>query len=89
MQKCPQIEDTGDSIGMIPELLDVIEQSAPKWLGSIIKTVKSNPSVLKIVTDYAKNNPEKAGELVQSIVGKVIKTGPSAKAPTDATLLGL
>ena len=89
MQKGPQIEDTGDPIGMIPELLDGIEQSAPKWLGSIIKTVKSNPSVLKIVTDYAKNNPEKAGELVQSIVGKVIKTGPSPKASSDATLLGL
>ena len=89
MQKGPQIEDTGDPIGMIPELLDGIEQSAPKWLGSIIKTVKSNPSVLKIVTDYAKNNPEKAGELVQSIVGKVIKVGPKAKAADDATLLGL
>jgi len=89
MQKGPQIEDTGDPIGMIPELLDGIEQSAPKWLGSIIKTVKSNPSVLKIVTDYAKNNPEKAGELVQSIVGKVIKVGPKAKASDDAPMLGL
>ena len=89
MQKGPQIEDTGDPIGMIPELLDGIEQSAPKWLGSIIKTVKSNPSVLKIVTDYAKNNPEKAGELVQSIVGKVIKTGPKAGTTNEATMQGL
>jgi len=89
MQKGPQIEDTGDPIGMIPELLDGIEQSAPKWLGSIIKTVKSNPSVLKIVTDYAKNNPEKAGELVQSIVGKVIKVGSKTKSANDESVSGL
>ena len=89
MQKGPQIEDTGDSIGMIPELLDGIEQSAPKWMGNIIKTVKNNPSVLKIVTDYAEKNPEKAGELVQSIVGKFIKSGPKASTPDQAAMQGL
>jgi len=89
MQKGPQIEDTGDSIGMIPELLDGIEQSAPKWLGNIIKTVKNNPSVLKIVTDYAKQNPEKAGELVKSVVGRFIKTGPASKNPSNDSMSGL
>jgi len=89
MQKGPQIEDTGDSIGMIPELLDGIEQSAPKWIGNIIKTVKNNPSVLKIVTDYAQKNPEKAGELVQSIIGKFIKVGPKAAAAEQAAVSGL
>jgi len=89
MQKGPQIEDTGDSIGMIPELLDGMEQVGPKWLGGAIKTIKSNPTILNLVTNYAKEHPEKAAEFMQSIVGKFIKTGPKATATDQAAVSGL
>ena len=89
MQKGPQIEDTGDSIGMIPELLDGMEQVGPKWLGGAIKTIKSNPTILNLVTNYAKEHPEKAAEFMQSIVGKFIKVGPKATTTDQAALQGL
>ena len=89
MQKGPQIEDTGDSIGMIPELLDGMEQVGPKWLGGAIKTIKSNPTILNLVTNYAKEHPEKAAEFMQSIVGKFIKVGPKAATTDQATMQGL
>lgn len=89
MQKGPQITDSGDSIGMIPELLDGIEQHAPKWLGSVIKTLKNNPAAINLVKEYAEKNPEKAGELVQSIVGKFIKVKTKTGATDAETLQGL
>jgi len=89
MQKGPQLTDSGDSIGMIPELLDGIEQHAPKWLGNVIKTLKNNPAAINLVKDYAEKNPEKAGELVQSIIGKFIKNKTKTGSTDAETLQGL
>ena len=82
MQKGPVISEMGDLDGVLPELVGQLDGILPKWA---TKFLKSNPDIVNTVVEYAKSNPDKAKELI----GKFVKIGPSPKASTDATLLGL
>ena len=89
MQKGPSVEDTGDSMGMVPEILSQVEQFAPKWLAGTIKTIKNNPDAIKIVKEYAEKNPDTAKKFIESIVSKFTKNKPSAAGADAAALRGL
>ena len=82
MQKGPVLAETGDLDSVLPELLGQLDGVLPKWA---TKFIKGQPDLVNTVIEYAKEHPEKAKEFI----GKFVKIGPSAKTPTDATLLGL
>ena len=82
MQKGPELSDIGDLGGVIPDLIGQLDGILPKWA---TKFIKGQPDLVNTVIEYAKEHPEKAKEFI----GKFVKIGPSAKTPTDATLLGL
>jgi len=82
MQKGPELSEIGDLEGVIPELLGQVEGILPKWAG---KFLKSNPDIVNTVIKYAKDNPDKAKELI----GRFVKIKPKAQAANDDTLSGL
>jgi hypothetical protein len=82
MQKGPELSEMGDLDGVLPELLGQVEGILPKWA---TKFLKSNPDIVNSVVSYAKENPDKAKELI----GKFVKIKPKASSPDNATLQGL
>jgi len=82
MQKGPELSEIGDLDGVIPELLGQVEGILPKWAG---KFLKSNPDIVNSVIKYAKDNPDKAKELI----GRFVKIKPKAAAANVDTLPGL
>jgi len=82
MQKGPELSEIGDLEGVIPELLGQVEGILPKWAG---KFLKSNPDIVNTVVKYAKENPDKAKDLI----GRFVKIKPKAQSVSDATLQGL
>ena len=87
MQAGPKVEGNIDDMGgIIGSLLPQLTNHLPKWVSNILT---SNPELLKEgvvkLKAYADENPEQ----VKQIFSRFIKTGPSTKASTDATLLGL
>ena len=82
MQKGPELSEIGDLDGVLPELLGQVEGILPKWA---TKFLKSNPDIVNSVVSYAKENPDKAKELI----GKFVKIKPKASSPDNATLQGL
>ena len=82
MQKGPELSQMGDLDGVLPELLGQVEGILPKWAS---KFLKSNPDIVNTVVKYAKENPDKAKELI----GRFVKIRPQAKTASDDTLRGL
>ena len=82
MQKGPELSEMGDLDGVLPELLGQVEGILPKWA---TKFLKSNPDIVNSVVSYAKENPDKAKELI----GKFVKIKPKASSPDNATVQGL
>jgi hypothetical protein len=83
MEKGPSIiGDTNDLGGILPELLGQVENILPKWAS---KFLKSNPDIVNSVLKYAKDNPDKAKELI----GRFVKTKPASTDPNEAALQGL
>jgi len=82
MQKGPELAEIGDMEGVIPELLGQVEGILPKWAS---KFLKSNPDIVNTVVKYAKENPDKAKELI----GRFVKIKPKAQSASNETLQGL
>lgn len=82
MQKGPQLSEIGDIDGVLPELLGQVESILPKWA---TKLIKSNPDIVNSVIKYAKDNPDKAKELI----GKFVKIKPQTSAVEQTTVQGL
>jgi hypothetical protein len=82
MQKGPELSQMGDLDGILPELLGQVEGILPKWAS---KFLKSNPDIVNTVVKYAKENPDKAKELI----GRFVKIRPQAKTTNDDTMSGL
>ena len=82
MQKGPELDEIGDMEGVIPELLGQVEGILPKWAS---KFLKSNPDIVNTVVKYAKENPDKAKELI----GRFVKIKPKAQTASDDTVSGL
>jgi len=82
MQKGPELSQMGDLDGVLPELLGQVEGILPKWAS---KFLKSNPDIVNTVVKYAKENPDKAKELI----GRFVKIRPQAKTTSDDTMSGL
>ena len=82
MQKGPELSEIGDLEGALPDLLGQVENILPKWA---TKFLKGNPDLVNTVVNYAKENPDKAKELI----GKFVKIKPATKGVADATMSGL
>ena len=82
MQKGPELSEMGDLDGVLPELVGQLDGILPKWA---TKFLKSNPDIVNSVVSYAKENPDKAKELI----GKFVKIKPKTSGPDNATLQGL
>jgi len=82
MQKGPELSEMGDLEGVLPELLGQVEGILPKWASKFLKT---NPDIVNTVVKYAKENPDKAKELI----GRFVKIRPQAKTTSDDTMSGL
>ena len=82
MEKGPAISETDDLEGILPELLGQVESVLPKWA---TKFLKSNPDIVNSVIKIAKDNPDKAQELI----GRFIKTKPKAGQSDQETVSGL
>ena len=82
MQKGPELSEIGDLEGVLPDLLGQVENILPKWA---TKFLKSNPDLVNTVVNYAKENPDKAKDLI----GKFVKIKPTTKAVSDASVSGL
>ena len=82
MQKGPQLSEMGDLDGVLPELLGQVEGILPKWAS---KFLKSNPDIVNTVVKYAKENPDKAKELI----GRFVKIKPKASDTNEESLPGL
>ena len=82
MQKGPELSEMGDLDGVLPELLGQVEGILPKWAS---KFLKSNPDIVNTVVKYAKENPDKAKELI----GRFVKIRPQTKTTSDDTMSGL
>ena len=61
-------------------LISFMDNSSP-----IIAQEKSNPDLVNTVVNYAKENPDKAKDLI----GKFVKIKPTTKAVSDASVPGL
>jgi len=82
MQKGPELAEIGDLDGVLPELLSQVEGILPKWASKFLKT---NPDIVNSVIKYAKENPDKAKELI----GRFVKIKPQAQSASNADLSGL
>jgi len=82
MQKGPVVSDSEDLDSVLPDLIGQLDGVLPKWATKILK---SNPGIVDQVVKYAKENPDKARELI----GRFVKVGPKAQTASDATLQGL
>jgi hypothetical protein len=82
MQKGPELSEIGDLEGVLPELLGQVENILPKWA---TKFIKGNPDLVNTVVNYAKENPDKAKELI----GRFTKIKPSTKTAENDTMSGL
>jgi hypothetical protein len=82
MQKGPELSEIGDLDGVLPDLLGQVENILPKWA---TKFLKSNPDLVNTVINYAKENPDKAKELI----GRFVKIKPKAATTDDGTVPGL
>jgi hypothetical protein len=82
MQKGPELSEIGDLEGVLPDLLGQVENILPKWA---TKFLKSNPDLVNTVVNYAKENPDKAKDLI----GKFVKIKPTTKAVSDESVPGL
>jgi hypothetical protein len=82
MQKGPELSEMGDLDGVLPELLGQVESILPKWAG---KFLKSNPDIVNTVVKYAKENPDKAKELI----GRFVKIKPATKNVDEEAMQGL
>lgn len=82
MQKGPELSEIGDLDGVLPDLLGQVENILPKWA---TKFLKSNPDIVNSVIQYAKDNPDKAKQLI----GKFVKIKPQTTAIDQAAMSGL
>jgi hypothetical protein len=82
MQKGPELSQIGDLEGVLPELIGQLDGVLPKWL---TKFIKGQPDLVNTVVKYAKDNPDKAKELI----GRFVKIKPKAQTASDDTLPGL
>lgn len=82
MQKGPELSEIDDLDGALPELLGQVESILPKWAG---KFLKSNPDIVQSVVKYAKDNPDKAKELI----GRFVKIRPKTGQSNEETVPGL
>jgi len=82
MQKGPELSEIGDLEGVIPDLLGQVDGILPKWVG---KLLKSNPDIVNSVIKYAKDNPDKAKELIT----RFVKIKPKAATANVDALPGL
>ncbi len=82
MQKGPELIEIGDLEGVLADLWGQVENILPKWA---TKFLKSNPDLVNTVVNYAKENPDKAKDLI----GKFVKIKPTTKAVSDASVSGL
>ena len=82
MQKGPELSEIGDIGGVIPELIGQLDGVLPKW---VTKFIKGQPDLINTVIEYAKNNPDKAKELI----GKFTKIKPKTAATDQAAMSGL
>ena len=82
MQKGPELSEMGDLDGVLPELVGQLDGILPKWA---TKFLKSNPDIVNSIVSYAKENPDKAKELIR----KFVKIKPKAPGADNATLQGL
>ena len=82
MQKGPELSQIGDLEGVLPELIGQLDGVLPKWL---TKFIKGQPDLVNTVVKYAKDNPDKAKELI----GRFVKIKPKAQTTSDDTLSGL
>jgi len=82
MQKGPELSEIGDLDGVLPDLLGQVENILPKWA---TKFLKSNPDIVNSVIKYAKDNPDKAKQLI----GKFVKIKPQTAAIDQAAMPGL
>ena len=82
MQKGPEVSQIGDLEGVLPEIMGQLDGVLPKWL---TKFIKGQPDLVSSVVKYAKDNPDKAKELI----GRFVKIKPKTGAASDAALPGL
>jgi len=82
MQKGPEVSQIGDLEGVLPELIGQLDGVLPKW---VTKFIKGQPDLVNTVVKYAKDNPDKAKELI----GRFVKIKPKAGAVSDTALSGL
>jgi hypothetical protein len=82
MQKGPEIREMGDLDGVLPELLGQVESILPKWAS---KFLKSNPDIVNSVVSYAKENPDKAKELIS----RYVKIKPQTATTDTNAMQGL
>ena len=82
MQKGPELSEMGDLDGVLPELIGQLDGILPKWA---TKFIKGQPDLINTVIEYAKNNPDKAKELI----GKFTKIKPKGGTTDQATMQGL
>jgi len=82
MQKGPELSQIGDLEGVLPELIGQLDGVLPKWL---TKFIKGQPDLVNTVVKYAKDNPDKAKELI----GRFVKIKPKAPTASDDTMSGL
>jgi len=82
LQKGPELSEMGDLEGVLPELIGQLDGVLPKWL---TKFIKGQPDLVNTVVKYAKENPDKAKELI----GRFVKIKPKAQTASDETLPGL
>ena len=80
MQKGPELSEMGDLDGVLPELIGQLDGILPKWA-----FIKGQPDLINTVIEYAKNNPDKAKELI----GKFTKIKPKAATTDQAAVQGL
>ena len=82
MQKGPELSELGDLDGVLPELIGQLDGILPKWA---TKFIKGQPDLVNSVISYAKDNPDKAKELI----GRFVKIKPTTKSANDDSLQGL
>ena len=82
MQKGPELSEMGDLSAVLPELIGQLDGILPKWA---TKFIKGQPDLINTVIEYAKNNPDKAKELI----GKFTKIKPKTTTTNETTMQGL
>jgi len=76
MQKGPELSQITDLEGVLPELIGQLDGVLPKW---VTKFIKGQPDLVNTVVKYAKDNPDKAKELI----GRFVKIKPKAGAISE------